>query len=72
MGSSSGSGFGASGGTAVPDGSGAPVGSKTRGASRGLARNLDRGTVLADGEPRAVMSDPAVVHAYLGRSGARA
>jgi branched-chain amino acid transport system permease protein len=33
---------------------------------------LDRGTVLADGEPRAVMSDPAVVQAYLGRSGARA
>ncbi|MFI5889976.1 ATP-binding cassette domain-containing protein [Actinoplanes sp. NPDC051513] len=28
---------------------------------------LDRGTVLADGEPRAVMSDPAVVKAYLGR-----
>jgi branched-chain amino acid transport system permease protein len=33
---------------------------------------LDRGTVLADGEPRAVMSDPAVIAAYLGRSGARA
>jgi branched-chain amino acid transport system permease protein len=33
---------------------------------------LDRGTVLADGEPRAVMSDPAVIRAYLGRSGARA
>jgi branched-chain amino acid transport system ATP-binding protein/branched-chain amino acid transport system permease protein len=33
---------------------------------------LDRGTVLADGEPRAVMSDPAVIQAYLGRSGARA
>jgi branched-chain amino acid transport system permease protein len=28
---------------------------------------LDRGKVLADGEPRAVMSDPAVVRAYLGR-----
>ncbi|HEX5204476.1 MAG TPA: ABC transporter ATP-binding protein [Actinoplanes sp.] len=28
---------------------------------------LDRGTVLADGEPRAVMSDPEVVKAYLGR-----
>jgi branched-chain amino acid transport system permease protein len=33
---------------------------------------LDRGTVLADGEPRAVMSDVAVIRAYLGRSGARA
>jgi branched-chain amino acid transport system permease protein len=33
---------------------------------------LDRGTVLADGEPRAVMSDTAVIQAYLGRSGARA
>jgi branched-chain amino acid transport system permease protein len=33
---------------------------------------LDRGTILADGEPRAVMSDPAVIQAYLGRSGARA
>ena len=33
---------------------------------------LNRGTVLADGEPRAVMSDPAVIQAYLGRSGARA
>jgi branched-chain amino acid transport system permease protein len=33
---------------------------------------LDRGTVLADGAPRAVMSDPAVIRAYLGRSGARA
>jgi branched-chain amino acid transport system permease protein len=33
---------------------------------------LDRGTVLADGEPRTVMSDPAVIRAYLGRSGARA
>jgi branched-chain amino acid transport system permease protein len=33
---------------------------------------LDRGTVLADGEPRAVMSDVAVIQAYLGRSGARA
>jgi ABC-type branched-subunit amino acid transport system ATPase component len=28
---------------------------------------LDRGTKLADGEPRTVMSDPAVVSAYLGR-----
>jgi ABC-type branched-subunit amino acid transport system ATPase component len=28
---------------------------------------LDRGTKLADGEPRAVMSDPAVQQAYLGR-----
>jgi branched-chain amino acid transport system permease protein len=28
---------------------------------------LDRGTKLADGEPRTVMSDPAVVRAYLGR-----
>jgi len=33
---------------------------------------LDRGSVLADGEPRAVMSDIAVIQAYLGRSGARA
>jgi branched-chain amino acid transport system permease protein len=29
---------------------------------------LDRGGLLADGEPRQVMSDPAVVRAYLGRS----
>jgi branched-chain amino acid transport system permease protein len=28
---------------------------------------LDRGAKLADGEPRAVMSDPDVVRAYLGR-----
>ena len=28
---------------------------------------LDQGSTLADGEPRAVMSDPAVVRAYLGR-----
>lgn len=28
---------------------------------------LDRGTTLADGDPRTVMSDPAVVRAYLGR-----
>jgi ABC-type branched-subunit amino acid transport system ATPase component len=28
---------------------------------------LDRGTTLADGDPATVMSDPAVVHAYLGR-----
>jgi branched-chain amino acid transport system permease protein len=30
---------------------------------------LDRGKVLADGDPSTVMSDPAVVGAYLGRSG---
>jgi branched-chain amino acid transport system permease protein len=29
---------------------------------------LDRGSVLADGEPRTVMRDPAVVRAYLGRT----
>ena len=29
---------------------------------------LDRGSVLADGEPRTVMRDPAVVRAYLGRA----
>jgi branched-chain amino acid transport system permease protein len=28
---------------------------------------LNRGTLLADGEPRAVLSDPAVTTAYLGR-----
>ncbi|HWO67598.1 MAG TPA: branched-chain amino acid ABC transporter ATP-binding protein/permease [Umezawaea sp.] len=28
---------------------------------------LDRGTTLADGDPATVMSDPAVVRAYLGR-----
>jgi branched-chain amino acid transport system permease protein len=28
---------------------------------------LDRGTVLADGDPRTVMADPAVVRAYLGK-----
>jgi branched-chain amino acid transport system permease protein len=28
---------------------------------------LNRGTLLADGEPRAVLSDPEVVRAYLGR-----
>jgi len=28
---------------------------------------LDRGVVIADGEPAAVLSNPAVVHAYLGR-----
>lgn len=28
---------------------------------------LDRGTTLADGDPQTVMSDPAVVRAYLGR-----
>jgi branched-chain amino acid transport system permease protein len=37
---------------------------------RGLATRvvvLDRGTRIADGEPDAVLSDPAVVAAYLGR-----
>jgi branched-chain amino acid transport system permease protein len=28
---------------------------------------LDRGTTLADGDPRTVMNDPAVIQAYLGR-----
>ena len=28
---------------------------------------LDRGTVLADGEPQTVMRDPEVVRAYLGK-----
>jgi branched-chain amino acid transport system permease protein len=28
---------------------------------------LDRGQRLADGEPQAVLADPAVVRAYLGR-----
>jgi branched-chain amino acid transport system permease protein len=28
---------------------------------------LDRGVLIADGEPAAVLSTPAVVHAYLGR-----
>ncbi|WP_432837390.1 branched-chain amino acid ABC transporter ATP-binding protein/permease [Dactylosporangium sp. CA-092794] len=28
---------------------------------------LDRGTLLADGDPQTVMSDPAVVRAYLGK-----
>jgi len=28
---------------------------------------LDRGSILADGEPRTVMTDPAVVRAYLGK-----
>ena len=31
---------------------------------------LNFGAVLADGEPRAVMRDPAVVTAYLGTQGA--
>lgn len=30
---------------------------------------LHRGRLLADGEPQTVMSDPAVVNAYLGKSG---
>jgi branched-chain amino acid transport system permease protein len=37
---------------------------------RGLATRvvvLDHGSVIADGEPTAVLSDPAVVAAYLGR-----
>jgi branched-chain amino acid transport system permease protein len=37
---------------------------------RGLATRvvvLDRGSVIADGEPSTVLSDPAVVAAYLGR-----
>ncbi|HEX2222102.1 MAG TPA: ATP-binding cassette domain-containing protein, partial [Candidatus Limnocylindria bacterium] len=33
---------------------------------------LDQGRALADGEPRAVMRDPAVVGAYLGRAGGQA
>jgi branched-chain amino acid transport system permease protein len=32
---------------------------------------LDRGAPIADGEPEAVLSDPAVVSAYLGRQRAR-
>jgi ABC-type branched-subunit amino acid transport system ATPase component len=28
---------------------------------------LDRGTCLADGDPRSVLTDPAVVRAYLGK-----
>jgi branched-chain amino acid transport system permease protein len=28
---------------------------------------LDRGRCLADGDPRTVLADPAVVHAYLGK-----
>jgi ABC-type branched-subunit amino acid transport system ATPase component len=30
---------------------------------------LDHGLKLADGEPHAVMTDPAVRQAYLGREG---
>jgi branched-chain amino acid transport system permease protein len=33
---------------------------------------LDRGRLLADGDPRQVMSDPAVVAAYLGKSSSHA
>lgn len=33
---------------------------------------LDRGRLLADGEPRQVLSDPAVVRAYLGEQGRQA
>jgi branched-chain amino acid transport system permease protein len=32
---------------------------------------LDRGRLLADGDARTVMSDPAVVNVYLGKTGAR-
>jgi len=28
---------------------------------------LDRGTLIADGDPMTVLNDPAVVRAYLGR-----
>lgn len=30
---------------------------------------LDQGTVLAEGDPKTVMSDPAVINAYLGKEG---